>query len=154
MVQGQENIAFRNPTISAFRCMIKVMYLIPYVIESTKNLQEITELGGFYCCLPAVSISLYSSFYCSPSFIANLYNDREILLGVANKLRHKELFSDCLSLISGRWDPNDQSFTTGIGDKKLAVLAVDMHNRLGGKLAYAHQTILKGLPTGYTAAAW
>ncbi|EDN95884.1 predicted protein [Sclerotinia sclerotiorum 1980 UF-70] len=111
-------------------------------------------MAGYYHCLPAVSHSLYLSLLRSESFKAHMFNDQEVLLGVATKLRHKELFHDCLSLISGRWHPNDQNFTIGIKDQRLAKYAVELHNLLGGKLAYTHQAILRDTFAPYSDDAW
>ncbi|KAF7943896.1 uncharacterized protein EAE97_005966 [Botrytis byssoidea] len=146
--RGQESKKQRSATscgnldIMAFENIIMSMYQKPYEITSTEHLQEITTLADFYRCLPVVSNSLYSAFFRSPKFLASVYDCREVLLELAFKLRHRELFNDCLVLISGYWPPNQLPFKTKIEDKRLARLAENAHNQVGTTLARSIQNVL------------
>ncbi|KAF5872092.1 uncharacterized protein Bfra_009121 [Botrytis fragariae] len=146
--RGQESKKQRGATscsdldIMAFENIIMSMYQKPYEITSTAHLQEITALADFYRCLPVVSNSLYSAFFRSPKLLANIKDHRELLLELSCKLRHRELFNDCLVLISGYWPPDQLPFKTKIEDKRLARLAENVHNRVGAVLARSIQNIL------------
>ncbi|TGO46213.1 hypothetical protein BCON_0337g00020 [Botryotinia convoluta] len=129
--------------IVAFENIIMSMYQKPYEITSTAHLQEITTSADFYRCLPVVSNSLYSAFFRSPGFLADIKENREILLELSCKLRHRELFNDCLVLISGYWPPDQLAFSTKIEDTRLAKLAENVHNRVGTLQARTIQNILR-----------
>ncbi|TGO39693.1 hypothetical protein BHYA_0049g00290 [Botrytis hyacinthi] len=141
--EQQQDVDLNTLSIEAFENIIMSMYQNPYEIKSTAHLQDITTLADFYCCLPVVSNSLYSAFYRSPNFLANIKKDREILLELSYKLRHRELFNDCLILISGHWHPDKLGFETKITDPKLANLAENMYNRMGTMMAHTQQKTLK-----------
>ncbi|KAF7919804.1 hypothetical protein BELL_0052g00040 [Botrytis elliptica] len=146
--KGQEFKKQRGATscgdldIMAFENIIMSMYQKPYEITSTEHLQEITTSADFYRCLPVVSNSLYSAFFRSPTFLASINDHREILLELSCKLRHRELFNDCLVLISGYWPPNQLPFKTTIEDKRLARLVENLHNRVGATLVRSIQNVL------------
>ncbi|KAF7911434.1 uncharacterized protein EAF01_002941 [Botrytis porri] len=141
--EEQQSVNSRDDMdIVAFENVIMSMYQKPYEITCTAHLQEITTLADFYRCLPVVSNSLYSAFFRSPKFLADIKEDREILLELSCKLRHRELFNDCLVLISGYWSPDEFAFSTKIEDTGLATLAENVHNRVGTLLARNIQSIL------------
>lgn len=149
MVQRQRSATSSgNLDVTPFENIIMSMYQKPYEITSTEHLQEITTLADFYRCLPVVSNSLYSAFFRSPKFLANVKEDREILLELSCKLRHRELFNDCLVLISGYWPPDESAFTINIEDTRLLTLAENVRNRVGTVLARNIQKIL--IDTKYT----
>ncbi|KAF7903039.1 hypothetical protein EAF00_002941 [Botryotinia globosa] len=134
--------------IVVFENVIMSMYQKPYEITSTAHLQGLTTSADFYRCLPVVSNSLYSAFFRSPKFLAKIKEDREILLELSCKLRHRELFNDCLVLISGYWPPDESAFTINIEDTRLLTLAENVRNRVGTLLARNIQRIL--IDTKYT----
>ncbi|TGO24740.1 hypothetical protein BPAE_0096g00460 [Botrytis paeoniae] len=92
----QQGATSRDLDIVAFENIIMSMYQKPYEIKSTAHLKEITTSAEIYRCLPVVSNSLYSAFFHSPGFIADIKENREILLELSCKLRNRELFNDCL----------------------------------------------------------
>lgn len=103
-----------------------------------------TEQADFHCCLPVVSNSLYAAFYRSPDFLANVNKDREVLLLLAYKLRHVELFNDCIILISGYWPPGNCKLqsATKITDEKLKRPAENVYSRTGVRIAHLQPQIL------------
>lgn len=128
----------------AFENIIKAIYRQPYTLKSTEVLKNMTEQADFHCCLPVVSNSLYAAFYRSPDFLANVNKDRELLLLLAYKLRHVELFNDCIILISGYWPPGNCKLqsATKMTDEKLKRPAENVYSRTGVRIAHSQQQIL------------
>jgi len=90
-----------------FECLVCAFYNQPYNIAS-HDLLALTELADYYCALPAVSRSLDGVFFRDADFMDTLLVEMSksllaVLLQAAVKLRHPQLYRDCLVLSIGPW---------------------------------------------------
>jgi len=112
-------------------------YSRPYKVVDYNQLAIMTDLAGYYCALPVLSVSLSGAF--SSVFIKEIPGKSVDLLPLAAQLHHAVLFRECMIQVVG-------CCTTcrfgAIEDDKLRKLAEAISNTLSTKIAGAHLGIL------------
>jgi hypothetical protein len=124
----------------AFEMLLCAIYSRRYDVNPM-SLLALTRLADYYNALPVVSRSLDSAFLRNSEFISDLFVDYyEEILPAAIKLRHRELYKDCLVLSIGPWGcaPLTES-----AFPELQKLVRDAYNQISTKVAQAYMTILK-----------
>lgn len=90
--------------VVAFEILISSFYNNIIKIWDVLELSVVTKLADYYCALPTFSRSLDAILRrdrCRPS---NMQGEAVTLLQAAIKLRHADLFRDCVCFIAGEWD--------------------------------------------------
>jgi hypothetical protein len=106
-------------------------------------------LADYYCALPLVSRSLDGAFFRSPKFLATFKNtNQRNLLSLAIKLRHSDLFRDCMIIISGNMGlkkrDRQAQFKPNLGDPTLDSLAMKLRNQINEKIITANRMLRNG----------
>ncbi|KAK0115488.1 hypothetical protein ONS96_013943 [Cadophora gregata f. sp. sojae] len=128
---------------SAFRNILKAMYMLPYRLDRVQDLSNMTCLARFYMCLPLVSRTLDGALARSHSLSrVDLRDSCSELLSVAIELRHKALFEDSLIYCLGPFsNPVFQQMT----DNKLNRLALSHYHKLRSDLSGLLHTIIHAM---------
>jgi hypothetical protein len=99
-----------------------------------------TSLADYYRALPALSRSLYraltqyntfEAFSCEPEVLSKMLN-------AAIKLRHRDLFRECIILVAGKWDTEP---VLSRHDQKISKLITATRNGIGYEIARAESKI-------------
>lgn len=121
------------------------MYSISFAIDDIDMLRYLITKADFYLALPAVSKVLTACLLRSPRLLMNFDTLSHLFLDIACTLRHKELFNDCVIMISGYWDPNDTVFRPFPDLEEFNPLLETVHNRLGAKIAHLQHQVLQSI---------
>jgi hypothetical protein len=100
-----------------------------------------TSLADYYRALPALSRSLYKAFAqktfnvweCEPENLSKVLN-------AAIKLRHPDLFRECIVFLAGEWDTEP---VLSRYDERIRKLITAARNRIGYNIAQAEKQILR-----------
>jgi hypothetical protein len=123
--------------VKAFEKLLQTFYGEHYILESVAELKLMTQLADYYCALPALSnaISL-------PLFRGDIevqYNC-EKLIEIAAKLRHADLFRECVIWIAGDW-AFDPYWVCDKLDSKIQKTIKTARNKIGASVAQVHKEV-------------
>ena len=117
------------------------MYLQPYTVAGVKELIRLVELADYYCMLRVVSRTLDEPLINGPYILREIENPLAAaqLLPAAAKLRHRNLFNDCLVISLAPWSSFECS---PICNTEFAKLAHNIRERVSVKVAKYSEGIL------------
>lgn len=100
-------------------------------VADVTELCHLTELAGYYLCLPAVSNSLYATLLNNESLSRSIANDPLNALNCAYDLRHDALFREAFVYALGPW--SSPRFKL-LGSSKLRALGYYLQTKMVTKL--------------------
>jgi hypothetical protein len=83
--------------------MLKAIYDKPIEIDSVERLDLITDIADHFGALPSLANAVTEALPRSPWLITMIIQNCLHLLGIAEKLRNKLLFTECMIYATGPW---------------------------------------------------
>lgn len=119
----------------------------PFVLVDAEELVELTKLADYYCALQTVSASILGAITLgNPNgCLADFWDDYEILFALY-KLRHRQLFRDCVIVTAGDWDQcryDGKLLSIHDQNRMLASLVERVRGQICIKIVAAHQEFLR-----------
>lgn len=110
--------------------MLCAFYGVKYQLDDVADIQDLTTMADYYCALPRISDTILAALGCE--FATNNDNEMVILLALAQKLRQRELFNDCIVLAAGR---DEDVFKLHVRDTKCSNVK-NLLKSVRGKVAF------------------
>lgn len=81
--------------------MLCAFHGLRYELDDVVDIQALANIADYYCALPRISATILAAL--GYEFPKNDDDEMVILLALAQKLRQRELFNDCIVLVAGNW---------------------------------------------------
>lgn len=132
--------------------MLAAIYTKPYILDDINDLIVTTELADYYCALRILSYSLDVAIPKSPAFIEETLRNPYLVIAIAKKLRHADLFKECFTLAAGSWltmrgTALDDDMKREHPDIHLLIL--QGYGSIATILAETHQALLRSAATDF-----
>ncbi|KAH9215140.1 hypothetical protein DL95DRAFT_461401 [Leptodontidium sp. 2 PMI_412] len=114
-----------------FEKLLCAIYNRSYSIANVDEFLSLVEMADYYCALPSLSQTLYSSMLRSPSFVGEIRHRSLDLFVAAAKVRNALLFREALIWIVGPY--NDPEFQQ-LEDRSLRSIAKSVHGELSTRV--------------------